>query len=240
MTVPPPQRWTVSSKPAAAGWVPESGSHPQFRGGSSCLALSSAQTPWDSGEPRGRPGHVATCGNSNGIARGDERQPPYGQSGGSCRAIKAGTRASVAFTRGSDSACEHRAHAAVGGLAVRKGDPVTNGSGVSSAPRKRPRQPGTKRGRGRVPPDESEGADVKSVSTQEPLGRAVQRTPWAEARGLAGLALLRRPHPSHARPPAVREEGAGVNRSLRRKGSHEATPRPSTGRLHPQETLGST
>ena len=54
-----------------------------------------------------------------------------------------------------------------------------------------------------------------SMSTQEPLGRAVQRTLWAEAGGLAGLALLRRPRSSHARPPAVGEEEAGVNRSLR-------------------------
>ncbi|KAI4558120.1 hypothetical protein MJT46_012762 [Ovis ammon polii x Ovis aries] len=61
-------------------------------------------------------------------ARADEQQPPYRQSGGSCRAIEAGTRASVAFTCGSESACEYRGHAAVGGLAVRKGDPVTNGS----------------------------------------------------------------------------------------------------------------
>ena len=65
-------------------------------------------------------------------ARADEQQPPHGQSGCSCRAIKAGTQASAAFTRGSDSACEHRGHAAVGGLAVRKGDPVTNGSGMSA------------------------------------------------------------------------------------------------------------
>ncbi|KAI4535041.1 hypothetical protein MG293_015901 [Ovis ammon polii] len=65
-------------------------------------------------------------------ARADEQQPPYRQSGGSCRAIEAGTRASVAFTCGSESACEYRGHAAVGGLAVRKGDPVTNGSGMSA------------------------------------------------------------------------------------------------------------
>lgn len=74
----------------------------------------------------------------------------------------------------------------------------------------------------------SAGADVRSVSTQEPPGRAAPRTRCAEARG-RGLG-----------PPAVPEEEAGVNQSLRRKGSQEATPRPSTGRLCPRETLGNT
>ena len=79
-------------------------------------------------------GCLAPACRSDGFlgARADEQQPPYGQSGGSCQAIKAGTRASAAFTCGSESACEHRGRAAVGGLAVRKGDPVTNGSGMSA------------------------------------------------------------------------------------------------------------
>ena len=75
----------------------------------------------------------------------------------------------------------------------------------------------------------SAGADVRSVSTQEPPGRAAQRTRWAEARG-RGL--------GPPAPPAVPEEEAGVNRSLRRKGSQAATPRPSTGRLCPPGNVG--
>ena len=81
----------------------------------------------------------------------------------------------------------------------------------------------------------SAGADVRSMSTQEPLGRAVQRTLWAEARGLAGLALLRRPRASHARPPAVPEEEAGVNEASEERRPRQPRRGPPPGDCAPRK-----
>ena len=81
----------------------------------------------------------------------------------------------------------------------------------------------------------SAGADVRSMSTQEPLGRAVQRTLWAEARGLAGLALLRRPRASHARPPAVPEEEAGVNEASEERRPRKPRRGPPPGDCAPRK-----